>query len=87
MIVSFYNDTIKLRFDRKVYGVGAGVKIYGRLTGVVFHLDNNEVPVVYLDGIGVIVGGDDEIRFRVFDSEGEILSYQLDQQPYPLEQL
>ena len=33
-----------------------------------FHLDNNEVPVVYLDSIGVIVGGDVEIRFRVFDS-------------------
>ena len=40
----------------------------GVLSSVVFHLDNNEVPVVYLDSIGVIVGGDVEIRFRVFDS-------------------
>ena len=43
--------------------------------GIVFHLDNNEVPVVYLDSIGVIVGGDVEIRFRVFDSEGDSLSF------------
>ena len=47
----------------------------GVLSSVVFHLDNNEVPVVYLDSIGVIVGGDGEIRFRVFDSEGDSLSY------------
>ena len=45
------------------------------LACVGFHLDNNEVPVVYLDCIGVIVGGDGEIRFRVFDSEGDSLSY------------
>ena len=33
------------------------------LSSVVFHLDNNEVPVVYLDSIGVIVGGGVELRF------------------------
>ncbi|CUS81419.1 Cohesin domain-containing protein [Candidatus Kryptobacter tengchongensis] len=32
--ISFYNDTIKIKFDRKVYGIGSGVKIYGSLTGV-----------------------------------------------------
>ena len=29
----------------------------GVLSSVAFHLDNNEVPVVYFDSIGVIVGG------------------------------
>ena len=50
----------------------------GVLSSVAVHLDNNEVPVVYLDSIGVIVGGDVEIRFRVFDSEGDSLSFKCD---------
>ena len=46
-----------------------------------FHLDNNEVPVVYLDSIGVIVGARVDygvgfypirIAFGDIDSDGDI---------------